>query len=56
MAILTGEPFYRYENGFWDKQVSIFRKGDIEGDIFNRIGNISIHPILDPFFSALCKP
>ena len=48
MAILTGDPLYRYDV-ILGKQLAIPYKGALEGDVFNRIGNISVHPVVDPF-------
>ena len=47
MASLTGDPLYRYEVVI-NKQGNIHYKGDLEGDVFNRIGNFSVHPAIDP--------
>lgn len=47
MGALTGNPLYRYEI-LIAKQGSIPYKGDVEGDVFNRIGNLSVNPVLDP--------
>lgn len=48
MAILAGDPLYRYEVVL-NKQGNIPYKGGVEGDVFNRIGNFSVHPLVDPF-------
>ena len=47
MAALTGNPLHRYEI-LISKQGSIPYKGAVEGDVFNRIGNLSVNPVLDP--------
>jgi 4-amino-4-deoxy-L-arabinose transferase-like glycosyltransferase len=47
MATLTGDPLYRYEVVL-SKQGNIHYKGGVEGDVFNRIGNFSVHPAIDP--------
>ena len=47
MAALTGDPLYRYDVVL-NKQGSILYKGGVEGDVFNRIGNVSLHPLIDP--------
>ena len=48
MAILTGDPLYRYQVVI-NKQGDIPYKGGLDGDVFNRIGNVSVNPLLDPF-------
>lgn len=47
MGLLTGDPLYRYEVVI-GKQGNIQHKGAVDGDVFNRIGNFSVHPVLDP--------
>jgi hypothetical protein len=47
MGALTGNPLYRYEVVL-GKQGNIPYKGAVDGDVFNRIGNVAVHPVLDP--------
>jgi hypothetical protein len=47
MAVLTGDPLHRYTVVF-STQGGIPYKGGLEGDVFNVIGNVSVHPLLDP--------
>ena len=47
MTVLADNPLYRYEIVL-GKQGAIIYKGGIEGEVFNRIGNVAVHPVIDP--------
>lgn len=44
---MTGNPAYRYATMLFSR-ANFNKKGEIAGEMFNRIGNVSVHPLLDP--------
>jgi hypothetical protein len=44
---MTGNPFYRYTIMLFSRE-HFNKKGEVAGDIFNRLGNVNVNPVIDP--------
>ncbi|MEQ9606915.1 MAG: glycosyltransferase family 39 protein [Kiloniellaceae bacterium] len=47
MWSMTGSPIYRYTTMLFSRE-NFNKKGELAGDVFNRIGNVSVNPVVDP--------
>lgn len=47
---MTGNPIYRYTTMLYSRD-NFTKKGEVAGEMFDRVGNVTIHPAIDPLLT-----
>jgi 4-amino-4-deoxy-L-arabinose transferase-like glycosyltransferase len=50
MWAMTGNPIYRYTTMLYSRE-NFTKKGEVAGEIFDRVGNVTVHPVVDPILT-----